>query len=460
MDLNQINKQHPALEKYRHRYDFLYRSYIGGELYREGSYLHKYWGEENAPFDAYARRLDATPLDNHVKTTVDIYRSYIWKNPPSREFGVLESNPFVQDFVANCDQNGKSLDAWLKNALDWAVVLGSIWVLVDKPTTPAETSADEIALNRRGYLSFYTPQNVMDWKWDKDEDGKLFLEHVKTIERSGDDEATIRCWYPEAVVDYEVKYDKNIKEYSEIISKTVQPNELGRIPLFPIVPTPLPDMDGLGDSMLGDVADTQKSIYNKLSELEQTIRLSTHPTLVKTDEAEAVAGAGSIINVPADAPEATKPYLLQPTGSSIDGIIEAINHDVDSINSMTHLSAVRTQKSSAQSGIALQTERELLNAKLGDLSDLIRDAELRIWDLWTDWMDVNNTVNVQYSYHFDTRDPKTHMDLIQQAMAAIADPAFTDWAKTELVKLVIKDESEMNQIVAALTKDINNNDDE
>jgi hypothetical protein len=41
-------------------------------------------------------------------------------------------------------------------------------------------------------------------------------------------------------------------------------------------------MRGLGVSDLTDIADLQKAIYNELSEIEQIIRISNHPSLVKT----------------------------------------------------------------------------------------------------------------------------------------------------------------------------------
>lgn len=458
MSLDQLNYSHQTRQENLKRWNFLYRSFMGGEAYRKGKYLHMYWGENNAPFDAYGRRLDSTPLDNHVRTTVDIYRSYIWKNPPSREFDSLDGNPFVESFIDNADRRGQSLDSWMKDTLGWAMVLGELWILVDKPATQAETVADALELDLTAYVTVYTPQTIIDWDYVMLPNGAKELVYVKSLEWHKGDKAGIREWTPNLIKEHVVKVDEITNEYSAIESTTEMPNELGRVPFIRFMPMPDPEYN-CGISMLNDVADIQRSIYNKLSELEQNIRISNHPLLVKGPETSVEAGAGGIITVPGNTDE-IEPKILQPSGTSIDSILKAIDHDIKAINSMTHLTAVRAEKG-AMSGVALQTERQLLNAKLGELSDSVTELEYKIWDMWCDWMDYENTVTVTYSHHFDTRDPGYEHDLISKAMETVNDPAFTNWAKRELVQLIIRDEEEMNMVLNALSSiditDINNN---
>jgi hypothetical protein len=58
----------------------------------------------------------------------------------------------------------------------------------------------------------------------------------------------------------------------------------------------------------------QQAIYQELSEIEQLIRISNHPTLVKTYDTDASAGAGAVINISDDMDGALKPYQMQPSG--------------------------------------------------------------------------------------------------------------------------------------------------
>lgn len=443
MSLDQLSYCHSARTSNIDKWNFLYRSYIGGEEYRKGRYLHPYWGENNAPFDAYGRRLKATPLDNHVRTTVDIYRSYIWKHQPIREFNTLRNNPFLEDFLYDCDLNGQTIDSWMKDLTAWAMVLGDMWVLVDKPAVDVESAIDEVEMRIRPYVTTYTPQNVLDWGYRKLPNGKKCLSYIKTLEWSNSTKAGIRTWTEETITDYVVNVNEITGDYDSIVSAVEQPNSLGRVPFIRVQPLPLPNKDS-GASLLEDVADTQRSIYNKLSELEQNIRISNHPMLVKGPETIAEAGAGGVITVP-NGSDDIDPKILQPTGASIDGILKSIERDVEAINSMTHLTAVREQKSS-MSGVALQTERQLLNAKLSDLADTIQEVEYKIWDLWCDWQDVDNTVSINYIKMYDLRDPKTEMELLEKAIATVNDPAFTEWARNQILELVIKDSEELDTV--------------
>jgi hypothetical protein len=69
-----IEYQHPDYENNVDRWEFYLRSYMGGQDYRDGSYLTSYLNEDK---NAYSRRLALTPLDNHCRNVVHVYsRSY------------------------------------------------------------------------------------------------------------------------------------------------------------------------------------------------------------------------------------------------------------------------------------------------------------------------------------------------------------------------------------------------
>ena len=73
--------------------------------------------------------------------------------------------------------------------------------------------------------------------------------------------------------------------------------------------------------------------------------------------AEINGGAGAIITIPEDT--TNTPYLLQPTGASVDGILKSIQQKVDAIDELSHLTAIKAKKG-PQSGISLQVEKEML----------------------------------------------------------------------------------------------------
>lgn len=452
MTIEQLVKQHSYYKNNLSRLNFLFNSYLGGAAYRKGAYLRKYWGEDNAPFDAFQARLDTTPLDNHVKTTVDIYRSYIWRQHPNRILGNLVSNPFVNEFIKDADLDGQGIDSFLKTALDFALVTGYMWIVVDRPALQLESAAQEIEMGVRAYASMYTPQMVPDWKWEKALNGKKTLSYIKIIEYVDEEKQIFKEWYTDKVITTTVKVDSITSEMTDIIETYEVVNTLGKIPFICLAPQKSL-VTGLGEPILGDVADIQRSIYNKLSELEQTIRMSGHPTLVKTVDTKATTGAGGVVTMPDNLDPGLKPFILQPS-AAISSIIDAIDHDVDAINAMTHLGAIRAVKGSSQSGVALQTERQLLNSKLADLADVIEETEIKLWDLWFDWMDIIPTLdfNIEYYKTFDTKDTGYEIDILQQSLETITDPEYVKFAQKEIAKLTIKDEV----VLTAILKSIDN----
>ena len=206
-------------------------------------------------------------------------------------------------------------------------------------------------------------------------------------------------------------------------------------------------MRGIGVSDLTDVVDLQKGIYNELSEIEQIIRLSNHPSLVKTKDTDAGAGAGSIIEIPDNLDANLKPYILQPNGSNLDGVLKSINHKVEAINRLTHVGTIRATAERVQSGIALRTEFELLNARLSEKSKLMELAEEQIWRLFALWQETVFDGEIEYPSTFDIRDWATDLELLQSAKASnIKSATFAKEIDKQIAKTVIDDDTVLEQI--------------
>lgn len=449
--IDELQSVHANYASHAKQASYLYRSYIGGETYRQGNYLTRYIGEQNAPGDSYGKRLEATPLDNHVAATVDIYRSFLFREAPTRQLGLLAANPLVHEWIADTDQEGQSMDSFLKSANDLAMVMGNVWILVDKPSYAVETQAEEIEMGIRGYAAMYTPQNVMDWYYERNIAGKMCLKYVKVRESENTDTVTISCWHEDFVEKYLVSKDETSGEYKDILDYQVYDNPLGVVPFVNHCPVKAP-VKGIGYSMMSDVADAQRFIYNLHSEIEQSIRISSHPTLVKTPSTDATAGAGAIITVQEDMDPQLKPYLLTPGSSTVDGILKTIAQVEDAIMRSTHTSAVQGVKT-AQSGVSLQTERQLLNAKLSDLSDTLRETEIHMWKLWFAWqgVDTPEEFNLVYNDSFDIRDKYSELDLIIRAKAAgYNNPTYIQELDKQLAALMIEDTEVVNKLMAEL----------
>ena len=185
----------------------------------------------------------------------------------------------------------------------------------------------------------------------------------------------------------------------------------------------------------------QKAIYQELSEIEQLIRISNHPTLVKSYDTDASAGAGGIVNMPDELDANLRPFLLQPNGGNLGAVMDSIQRKTETINRMAHLGAVRGTDAVKASGIALQTEFQLLNARLAEKADLLQLAEEQMWFYVAIWQGITPDVEVNYPDSFDIRDYPNELLFLQQARASgVQSPTFLREVDKQIVDLILDDE--------------------
>lgn len=412
MEDKSITDKHQTYDDYADQWEFYLRSYMGGNHYTEKGYLTQYVSEDKGE---YNRRLDLTPSDNHCKNIIHIYSSYLWRVPPTRSFDKMAGDPTLESFIKDADLDGRSFDSFMRQAQVWSSVYGHVWLMMDKPQSLAGTKAEELEQDIRPYVTMFTPENVYDWKYERTPSGRFELVYLKVVEDINyiDDnnvEEYFRVWTKDEVKSYVVSNeDERMVE--------VVPNRLGRIPAV-LLPANRSNIRGIGISDLTDIAQMQRAIYQELSEIEQLIRISNHPTLVKTYETDASAGAGAVINLPEDMDANLRPYQMQPSGQNLDAVRNTINDKVEAINRMAHMGAVRGSEAVKQSGIALQTEFQMLNAKLSEKADLLELAEEQLWGMYCDWQGhTGNMVEVFYPDSFDLRDYDKELVFLQQMRA-------------------------------------------
>ena len=434
-----IENQHQHYKGMMPRWEYFIRSYLGGKEYQDGKFLQPYQLEfENE----YHKRINFTPLDNHCRNIIDIYSSFLFRVEPVRQLGSLEQDMSVEQFKDDADLEGRSFSALMREAQRFASIYGHVWLLMDKPSTNVMTRAEELDQGIRPYLNIYTPENVLDWHYTRNEAGYYYLDYLKIREEQTAEGEYYKLWYLDKIDC--VFVSSTSRDEPKLISSL--PNPLMKIPAVILYNQRSP-MRGLGVSDLTDVADLQKAIYNEFSEIEQIIRLSNHPSLVKTKDTDAGAGAGSIIEIPENLDANLKPYILQPSGSNLDSVLASINHKVEAINRLTHVGTLRATAERVQSGIALRTEFELLNARLSEKSKLMELAEEQIWRLFADWQETVFDGEIEYPESFDIRDWATDLELLQQAKASnIKSATFAKEIDKQIARTVIEDDTTLEQI--------------
>jgi hypothetical protein len=284
-----------------------------------------------------------------------------------------------------------------------------------KPDVGAVTMADEIMAGVRPYVSLLTPLVVLDWSWTRSKSGRYTLDYFRYIEDVNGDIRTVKEWTPETIRTITVDVTDNT-----INEDIIEVNGLGKIPAI-CAYNGRSTVRGIGVSDIADIADAQRFIYNAKSEISQSIRLDSHPSLVKTPETQAGIGAGSLIHMPENLDPGLKPYLLEFSGASVSSILSAIKDTVDSIDKMANTGSIRSTEAQRMSGVAQQQEFELLNARLSEKADNLELAEEQMWRLWCEYQGVPYSVEIDYPGSFNIRD--TEAEVKQLQIVASTNPA-------------------------------------
>lgn len=410
---NQVTSTNQHYTDNQKRYLFLLESYMGGEEYREGHHLTRYQTETDKE---YAARLLSTPLDNHCRSVVNVYNSFLFREEPDREFGDISNDASLEDFLKDADLEGRSLDAVMKDAATWASVFGHSYLLVSKPNVGAETRADEIEQNVRPYLSILTPLTVYDWSWERGPNGYYRLTYFKYVEDVNDQISNIVEWYEDQII-----MSTTDRIQKKILNQQAMPNQLGFIPVV-IAYNQRSPVRGVGVSDIQDIADQQRAIYNELSEIEQSVRLDSHPTLVTPENVKLGSGAGAVIYIPETMDSGLKPYLLENSGADVNAIYASIRARVESIDKMANTGAVRATEARTMSGVAMQTEFALLNARLSEKADNLEIAEESMWKIWCAYQGYKWNGEIEYPGSFDIHDTRNEFQQLQTAFSAASTP--------------------------------------
>lgn len=395
--------------EYENQWQYLYESYLGGEDYRNAQHLVKYQLETSGE---YAARLRNAVLQNHVSSVISVYTSFLFRNSPERNWANFEGMPELDKFIYDADKDGRSFNNFMKDCSTYASVFGHVWVVISKPNVGATTRAQEIEMGVRPYVSMLTPLVVLDWNYTREADGSYRLDYFKYIEDVNGSVKTLKEWTPEIIRTTVVDSEKGVfvERYEEI-------NGLGHLPIV-CVYNKRSLVRGIGISDVADIADAQRFIYNMVNEIDQSVRIDSHPSLAKTESTIAAAGAGSIIQMPDDLDPGLKPYIIQTSGANIDAILKTIEQTVESIDKQANIGAVRTTAARTMSGVAMETEFSLLNARLAEKGTQLELAEEEIFKHFGHYYGLEWEGVVNYPDTFNIRNRQGDLDMLLKAATA------------------------------------------
>lgn len=444
--------------EYENQWQYLYESYLGGEDYKNAQHLVKYQLETAGE---YAARLRSAVLENHCTSVIAIYSSFLFRNPPQRSWANFENMPEIDQFLVDADKDGRSFDNFMKDCSTYSSVFGHVWCVVSKPNVNATTRAQEIAMGVRPYVSMLTPLVVLDWKYERAADGHYHLDYFKYIEDVNGNIKTLKEWTPD-IIRTTIVDSENLKVKETIVEE----NQLGHLPIVCIY-NKRSLVRGVGISDISDIADAQRFIYNMVNEIDQSVRLDSHPSLAKTENTLAGAGAGSIIQMPDDLDPGLKPFIVQATGGNIQNILASIEHTVESIDKQANIGAVRTTAARNMSGVAMETEFSLLNARLSEKGTQLALAEEEIFKHFGHYYALEWEGMTIYPDTFNIRNRHSDLDmLLKAATAPVNSTEYKREVARQIAAIIVDEEnkelvetinSEIETATNTFTADLNGN---
>ena len=429
-DYRALSSTHWLWTRNRDRWEFLLNSYTGGSEYRNGAYLTRYVLETESEYNA---RCLNTPFDNHCMSVIQTYVSFLFREEPEREFYDWAGQPDVEAFLEDCDMEGRSLDAFMKQVSIWSSVFGMSWIVMTKPNLGAETVAQEIELGVRPYVNLLTPLSVSDWRWEREPGGRYVLAYFKYVEEVVDKVTVIKEWTRESIKTW---YLDDFKK--EAYLELEEPNQLGIIPAI-LVYNQRGITKDIGISDITDIADIQRLIYNLTSENEQSIRMDGHPSLVTPPTAQLGSGAGAIIQLQEGSDPGLNPYYLEHGTSGVSNIHSSIDKLVEAIDRISFTGGVRATVQKTMSGVAMETEFQLLNAKLSEKASNLELAEEQMWRLFGLYQGREWNGEVEYPESFSIRDEQREFSQLASARSASTNPKVWNIIDGKIVELLGED---------------------
>ena len=422
-------------DKYKENIDewtFLLACYNGAEAMRKAGLLYRNERESSENHDRRQKELYAF---NYSKSVIDLFNFYQFKSPIRRQLGSLGNLSDWEDFEKDCDREGNNLDNFMMDQSKFADIMGHVGLLVDRPRGDFTTAAD--AAGNWPYLCSYMPQNILDWRFERDSRGRRILVFLKLM----DEEDKYRIWYQNHWEVWELGKDDSTGTEAAILIDHGE-NPIGEIPFTWLYCDKSTEKE-IGKSDISDIARIDASIMRNLSQAEEIINYSAFPMMRKPfkepgQESDDV-GVTAVLGFDPEHPESKPDWLNSECSGPLDAIIKFIMKKIEEIYRASNAGGMAATEiqGQAKSGVALKTEFQLLNGKLIKKSENVVKAERSLIYFWCAWIgqaQMWDDVKVERPRTFEIEDLATDLNNVMTAQTIVLSSTFN----SELQKMVVR----------------------
>lgn len=407
----------------------------GGYIDGSGRYLIPHKREE---LEDIRRRAAYSVYHNYVSDIVNTYSGYLWKQPPNRDAG-----EGYTAFMANADGAGHSLDYVLQNNQILSMVLGTVYLIVDRAPVIPQTRAQQPA----PYITMRLPSQVV--KYREDSLGNLAsITFRETVQ-----ESDIQPWWGMAVLQSMMGMigKQQYRTYT-VDGWIISLDEAGRLPIaqgahtlgrVPVVrlnsTTPLFNGQLRTSPFALDAIQRNWDLYNMLSEKRTILRNQTFSILkipvADISDASALEGLtigteNALPYVPINggdvgyiSPDPSPVQLYQSDiGTGIEGIYES--------------ACLKFLVGVASSGTAIGFQFDKANSRMGMVTGQCEAAERETQQIVSGW-NGETAGTVSYTRDFKLSDLATDLQTALDAKTLIVSETFKKEQQKQLAKKIL-----------------------
>lgn len=399
LKVGDLQYTHPLYDRYKADWDFMLAVFEGiREIVRMGLIVK----HEREPQSAYDRRLAELYSLGYSCSVVEIFQHFLFKkNPQDRQLGPLHEDKLWKQFYDDADLYGNGYEATLMEIALYAGVLGHMGILVDKAKGTPQNRAEEIEKKVYPYMAKYFPQAILDWDYAKDEFNRPYLNYLKLL----DDDGQYRIWSPERWEIWEMPKDKDGKpdtSNSQANADKVDDGE-NRLREIPFVwhYNFKSRHRCVGKSDVSEIARIDLSIVRNLSQIEEIINFAAFPMMRKpmrdakpTDinapQQDDEVSTQAVLEFDPENPESKPDWLESKVRDAVDATWSVITGKIGEIYRAANIGGLASTEPTKepQSGVAKQTDFQMLNAKLVNKAINLENTENWVVELWLKWQSM------------------------------------------------------------------------
>lgn len=400
-EFNIAERRHPIHEQNSVQWEFLRQSYIGGKEYitnQDNLFRHKFETEAS-----YKDRQSRAYYYNYCAPLIDTISNHLFKQGVERPF-VDSANA---TWLKTVDANRNSIDVFVKKAATQASIYGMVGVLVNMPmSTPVEEISKKVGKATRLFdrgknpvLMLYPPMNIRDWSYDNRGLQWILLNFERRKDENPQEKARVEQIYQLWTRENWQNYDEEGEE--------IEGGEhgLGLVPFVWLYNNDI-DENGLGESVIKDIAVINRGIYNWCSLLDEILYRQTFSQLVVQGSADdykfQVMSTNNAWNYPNGA---NAPQFISPDASQAELIMRQIDAAIKEIYRIANVKASeRSESKGYKTVVENRYEFDGMNAALKAKARNCEKFEAEIYALAGAWTGDKALFKgeVKYASEFDT----------------------------------------------------------